>query len=296
MDRMFIISQKHQAKNDVISAGVLLANQLGVSPEVMSYCYESFSGDAYYNPRIAASVRLQILNEAEKNVETELTQLGAEQVPHHAVWCKNLSEHACGQVNADEYAMMLKSLAEPEHLQPTDWQLIRNTQVPLMLMNNNLVRRANSILMAVDLGSNNPDKLALNHAVIKQAKQLAKATGAKLHLGFVIRLPKLLRDMDVVNTQHLVKEAYLSHKQEIELIGLPPEQVHILIGDADLCLFELSCRLKAEYIVMGVRQHKGILGQIIGNTAEAILQRLRSNILVVPNVKLSDNPQLSSLI
>ncbi|MCL1139399.1 universal stress protein [Shewanella pneumatophori] len=296
MDRMFIISQKHQAKSDVISAGVLLANQLGLSPEVMSYCYESFSGDAYYNPRIAASVRLQILNEAENAAQTELTQLNAGQVPHNTIWCKNLSEHACAQVNADEYAMMLKSLAEPEHFQPEDWQLIRNTQVPLMLMSNNLLNKAKSILMAVDLDSDNPEKQKLNTAVINQAKSLAKATGAELHLGFVIQLPKVLRDMDVLDTHYLVKESYQRHKQELEKIGLAPDNIHILVGEADLCLFELSCRLKAEYIVMGVRQHKGILGQIIGNTAESILQRLRSNILVVPKVKLSDNHTLSSLV
>ncbi|MCG9728472.1 universal stress protein [Shewanella sp. Isolate13] len=283
MNRLFIISQKHQQQTDAIAAGILLANQLGLQPEVMNYSYESLSGDAYYNPRIAASVRAQILAEDEAYVQNTLAQLKASNTPSTTLWCKNLSEHACKKAHPDDYAMMLKSIHESAHFLPADWQLIRHTKVPLMLLSNNPLNRVKSILMAIDLGTNDASKQALNQAIIMQANRLATATGYELHLGFVIRLPKVLRDMDLVNSRSLIKEAYQKHQQEIEKIGLEQDRVHILAGDADMCLFELSCRLKAEYLVMGARQRQGILGYIVGNTAESILTRIRSNVLVVPH-------------
>ena len=282
MDKLFIISHKHQQQTDAISAGVLLANQLGLHPEVVAYSYESFSGDAYYNPRIAAAARAQVLAKDKTIVQQLLDKLDARNVPFTNMWCKNLCEHACEYVHPSEYAMMLKSIHESTHFLPMDWQLIRHTKVPLMLLSNNPLNRVKSILMAVDLGSNNSSKQALNQAVITQANRLAAATGYDLHLGFVIRLPKILRDMDLVNSHSLIKEAYQKHQQVIDEIGLDRDHVHIMAGDADMCLFELSCRLKAQYLVMGARQRQGILGHVIGNTAESILTRIRSNVLVVP--------------
>ncbi|QFU22237.1 universal stress protein [Shewanella eurypsychrophilus] len=282
MKKLFIISQKDQQQTDAIKAGVLLANQLDLLPEIAAYSYESFSGDAYYNPRIAAAVRAQVLADDTAYIQQQLSDLAANHVPFNSMWCKSLFEHACGYAQPDEYAMIVKSIHESAHFLPMDWQLIRHTKVPLMLLSNNPLNRAKTILMAVDLGSNNAAKQALNKAVITQANKLAAATGYELHLGFVIRLPKILRDMDLVNSRTLIKEAYKRHSQELNQLGLDKDSVHIVAGDADMCLFELSCRLKAQYLVMGARQRQGIMGHVIGNTSESILSRIRSNVLVVP--------------
>ncbi|WP_144212983.1 universal stress protein [Shewanella donghaensis] len=282
MDKLFIISQKHQQQTNAITEGMALATMLELKPEIMSYCYESLSGDAYYNPRIAAVVRAEVLAEDSASVKQQLSDLNASNTLFTNIWCKNLCEHACEYVTADKYAMMVKSIHETANFLPMDWQLTRHTKVPLMLLSNNPLNRAESILMAVDLGSDNTSKRALNRTVIAQAQRLATATGFDLHLGYVIRLPKILRDMDLVNSRTLVKEAYQRYQLEIEQLGLDKDHVHIMAGTADLCLFELSCRLKAQYLVMGARQKQGILGLVLGNTAESILTRIRSNVLVVP--------------
>jgi nucleotide-binding universal stress UspA family protein len=40
--------------------------------------------------------------------------------------------------------------------------------------------------------------------------------------------------------------------------------------------------LKSKYFVIGARQREGLLGRIIGNTAELVLERMRSNVLIIP--------------
>lgn len=283
MSKLFIISQKNQQQTDAIQAGVRLAKQLKLDPVVTSYRYESLSGDAYCSPQITEALRTKILATDTDIVKKQLIELNAEHVQFHNVWCKNVHEHACNQAHPDKYAMILKSIHQSERFLPTDWQLIRHTPVPLLLMSNHPLHGGQSIVMALDLGSNNSSKQALNQAVIKQALQLAAATGNELHLGFVIRLPKVLRDMDLLNSHTLIKEAYRKHQQTIDDTGLDKDHVHIMVGDADLCIFELSCRLKAQYLVMGTRQRQGVMGYVIGNTAESILMKIRSNVLIVPH-------------
>ncbi|MDO6620640.1 universal stress protein [Shewanella sp. 6_MG-2023] len=287
MSKLFIISQQHQQQTNAIKEGINLAKQLGLVPEIMSYSYEPLSGDAYYNPRIAGVVREQVRADDSAAVKQQLSVLNANEVQFTNMWCKHLVEHVCEYVTPDKYAMMLKSIHESACFRPLDWQLIRHIKVPLMLLSNHPLHKANSILMALDLGTSDPLKQALNQDVITQAQQLAKATGCDLHLGYVVRFPQILRDMDIVNTHTLVKEAYQRYDSKIAKLGLDKEHVHILTGNADLCLFELSCRLKAQYLVIGARQREGIIGFMLGNTAESILERVRSNVLVVPH-RLAD--------
>jgi nucleotide-binding universal stress UspA family protein len=151
-----------------------------------------------------------------------------------------------------------------------------------MLLSDNPIKKASSILMAVDLDAKSQQKQRLNQLVLQHGRQLAEASGAKLHLAHIIRVPKVIRDLEVLNLHEMVKSAWRRHQTLLELTGLPKEQIHIIAGDPDLCLYQLSCRLKSDYLVIGARQRQGLMGRVIGNTAEQILRRVRSNVLVIP--------------
>ncbi|WP_394203022.1 universal stress protein [Shewanella waksmanii] len=283
MDKLYIIAQKDQHQTDAISAGLALAKQLNLQAEIGCYSYESLSGESYYDNEIASKAQAQILADELASIQEQLHTLAAMDTPVVQNWCKNLAEHACQHVRPESHSFMVKSIHDSDQFLPADWQLIRHTQVPLMLMSNNPLNKARSVLMAIDLGTNKLEKQHLNEQVIAQAKRLAEVTGFELHLGYVVRVPKILRDMDILNIRTLVKDAYNKHQEAIAKIGIDNENVHILAGNADMCLFELSCRLKAQYLVMGIHQKQGIFGHIIGNTSEAILSKVRSNIVVVPS-------------
>ncbi|QYJ85717.1 universal stress protein [Shewanella mesophila] len=282
MDKVFIISQKEQQQADAIATGVSLAKTLDKSAEVFAYSYESFSGKEHYNPRLAAVAKLQIMKQRSSEIEDELGALHADDVPVHTVWTKDLFEHACNHSVRHGFDLMVKAVHHADHYLPMDWHLIRHTKIPLMLLSDNPLNRSDCVLMAVDLGSDNMIKKQLNQCVIKQAKALAQATNSELHLAYIIRVPKILRDMDLVNTRTLIKDAYQRYQTQLAEIDLPQDHIHILAGEPDLCLYELSCRLKAGYVVLGARQRSGMLGYVIGNTVEAMLSRIRSNVLVIP--------------
>lgn len=282
MDKVFIISQKEQQQADAIATGVELARALDKTAEVFAYSYESFSGKEHYNPRLAAVAKLHIMQQRNSEIEAQLQSLKVDDVPVNTVWTKDLFEHACHHSIRHGFDLMIKAVHDADHYLPVDWHLIRHVKIPLMLLTDNPINRANSVLMAVDLGSDKAIKQQLNHSVIAHARQLAKATGCALHLAYVVRVPKILRDMDLINTRTLIKEAHQRYQSQIDELGLPQDNIHILAGEPDLCLYELACRLRARYVVLGARQRRGLLGYVIGNTAEAMLSRIRSNVLVIP--------------
>ncbi|WP_394147423.1 universal stress protein [Shewanella atlantica] len=282
MDKVFIISQKEEAHTDAIAAGVELAKAMDKQAEVFAYNFEYFSGAEYYSPRLGAAAQQKIMKDRAGKIEEELKALKAEDVPVHTVWSKDLHEHACHHSIRHGFDLMVKAIHHADHYLPVDWNLIRHVKIPLMLLTDNPLHRGNAVLIAVDLGSDNHLKQQLNQAVISHGRALAKASGSKLHLAFVIRVPRVLRDMDLINTSTLVKDAYQEHQEQISKLNMDPDCVHIIAGDPDICLYELSCRLKARYLVLGARQRQGVLGYVIGNMAESILSRIRSNVLIIP--------------
>ena len=282
MNKMFIIAQMEQAHIDAVEIGLRLAKQMNKRAEVFAYTYAYLGGADNYQPRLAGLAQKMLMEHRENQLLAQLDSLDAEDVPLHVIWSKYLFEHACHHSARHSFDIMVKAVHHADHYLPTDWQLIRNTKIPLLLLTNNPLHKGGKTLIALDLDTKNPTKKRLNEAVIANGKALAKATGTQLHAAYVLRIPRIIRDMEILDINALVKKAYTEHEQEIADIGLEPDCMHIISGDPELCLFELACRLHCEYFVIGARQRQGLLGRIIGNTAEAILGRMRSNVLVIP--------------
>ncbi|MDF0533950.1 universal stress protein [Shewanella sp. A32] len=279
MGKLFIVEPHESTHTDVISKGLQLAKLLGKSPEIFAYCYEYFYGD-----RVIYEEAKQQLQEHKRQQLTErLKQLDASDVPLHVVWSKYLYEHVTEYAANEGFDLVVKGIHPSEHMLPTDWQLLRTTKVPVMLLTQNPLQHGSSVLMALDLDTENPQKQQLNQQVLHHARELATATGGELHLAYVLRVPRLIRDLEVLNVQQLIKDAYRRHQLTLEEMGLPKEQIHIICGEPDLCLYQLACRLKSDYLVMGARQRQGLMGWMLGNTAEQILQRIRSDVLVIPS-------------
>jgi universal stress protein E len=282
MNKMFVIAQVKQTHTDALAIGLTLAKQINKPAEVFAYTYASLTGADVDNSHLVGVAQKKLMQQREDQLQQHLDSLDAEDVPLHVIWSQYLFEHACNHSACHGFDLMVKAVHDADHYLPTDWQLIRHTKIPLLLLTNNPLNKGDTTLIAVDLGASDPTKQRLNDDVIANGKQLAKATGTQLHVAYVLRIPQIVRDMDILNINALVKKAYAEHKQKIAEIGIEADCMHIISGKPELCLFELACRLKSQYFVIGARQRQGLLGRILGNTAEAILGRMRSNVLVIP--------------
>ncbi|MCH1926939.1 universal stress protein [Shewanella sp. C32] len=278
MSKLFIIEPQEAAQVDVIAKGVELARQLALAPEVFAYCYEYIPD----NPVLFGDAPQQIVKHKRQELTAQLAAHELADVPVNVVWHKHMCEHVAEHSAANGFSMVVKGIYASNNLCPSDWHLLRSSKVPVMLLTEQPLQRGNTVLMALDLDTLKPEKLALNQKVSQYAAQLAEISGATLHLAFIVRAPRLLRDLAVINSHELVKEAYQRHQEALNDIGLPPEQVHFICGDPAQCIYQLSCSLKSQYVVLGANQRQGIAGFVLGNTAEQILQNIRSDVLVIP--------------
>lgn len=282
MNKVFVISQREDAHADAISTGIALAKSLEKSAEIFAYSFEYFGEAEYYNPKFVAVAQKQVMKQKAAKIEQSLAKLSASDIPIHNVWSKDLYEHACHHSARHGFDLIIKAVHHAEHYLPVDWNLIRHTRVPLMLLTDNPLHNCDALMMALDLDSKKTLKQQLNRAVIRQACLLAKATQCQLHLAFVIRLPRVIHDMDIVDTHAMIQSARQKHQKLFDELGLSDESIHITVGDPDLCLYQLACKFKVKYLVVGAVQRQGLFAYMVGNTAESLLSRIRSNVLIVP--------------
>ena len=282
MDKVFIISQREEAHVNAISAGIELARVLGKRAEVFAYSFEYFGNAEYYNPKFVAVAQKHVMKQRMAKVEQELECIDAADTPAHSVWSKDLSEHACHHSKRHGFDLMVKGVHHVDHYLPLDWSLIRHTRIPLMLLTDNPLQNNNTVMMALDLGSSQTIKKQLNHAVIRQAVALAEATSCELHLAFVIRLPQVIHDMEIVDIHGMIRKARETHQELFDELNIDPKCIHITVGEPDLCIYQLACKHKVRYLVLGAVQRQGVYAYVVGNMAESILNRIRSNVLIVP--------------
>ncbi|WP_445946631.1 universal stress protein [Shewanella sp.] len=281
MERVFIIAAKQEACVDVLELGLTIAKALGMKAEVFDYLHEQFSGDEKYNPRLAGIAKHDMLAAAKARHTQALAELGAGSTPLTVEWGTHLAEHAISRANPADYHLMIKAVHPVDRFMPTDWHLIRNTRIPLLLMTEKPLKNSNITLVSLNLDDPSGDDK--NFSLVAQGHKLAKATATELHLVFVKRVSMVLRDLDLSSHQAQLDAAHEKYDQRLESFGIAKEALHLMVGDPKLCLVDLACKLKSAYLVVGTEQRKGLMGLMIGNTAEAILEHIHSNVLVVPS-------------
>ncbi|WP_299804412.1 universal stress protein [uncultured Shewanella sp.] len=282
MNKVFIISQREEAHIDAIAAGVELARTLDKQAEIFAYSFEYFGDAEYYNPKFVAVAQKHVMKQRTGKIQQILDSIDEPDIPIHSVWSKDLFEHACHHSKRHGFDLIVKAVHHAEHYLPVDWNLIRHTRVPLMLLTDNPVHKSNTVMMALDLDSKKTLKQQLNHAVIRQAVALAEATNCELHLAFVIRLPQVIHDMEIVDTHGMIRQAREKYQALFDELNIGPKCIHITVGEPDLCIYQLACKHKVRYLVLGAVQRQGIYAFVVGNMAESILNRIRSNVLIVP--------------
>lgn len=282
MGKVLVISQRQEAHINAVAKGVELAKLLGKRAEVFAYSFEYFGDAEYYNPKFVAVAQKHVMKQREAKIEQILQDIDEQDTPIHSVWSKDLYEHACHHSKRYGFDLIVKAVHHADHYLPVDWSLIRHTRVPLMLLTDNPLHKSNCVMMALDLDSKKTLKQQLNQAVIRQAQALAQATGCQLHLAYVIRLPQVIHDMEIVDTLATVKAARVKHQALFDELNLTDDCIHITVGEPDLCLYQLACKFKVKYLVLGAVQRQGVFAYVVGNMAESILSRMRSNVLVVP--------------
>ncbi len=180
----------------------------------------------------------------------------------------------------------------------TDMKILRKCPCPVWLIKSTQQQGYRQILVGLDYKPENAENDALNQQLLEMASYQALADSSELHIIHAWRLEyeSFLRSPRTGHSDEAVDAMVQEeeNKRRRWLQGLVAQycgklgektsnyldpQLHLIQGDAKKVVLEYAKDLGAELVVLGTVGRTGLPGFIIGNTAEAILNRLDSSVL-----------------
>ena len=194
-------------------------------------------------------------------------------------------------------------VGEPDHLHERRpglsagvMQLLRKCPVPVWAMR----PRGDAplrVLALVDPDPSDPVRDGLNDLVLELAIAMVRDGEGELHVAHAwalegeatlrtseyVSLPGNEVDLmvDAAGGEHERRLTGLTERHPVAEVG---GTVHLVSGDPGDVLPELAARLQATIIVMGTVARTGLVGLIMGNTAETILRSVHGSVLAVKPV------------
>ena len=174
-------------------------------------------------------------------------------------------------------------------LSNTDWQLIRLCPCPVLLVKTTRRWERPRVLVSVDPLHSHAKPAALDAWLLTVGASLAAAFGGALHAAHFYSLGAPVSTGFMIEPLPLPVEIAEQHAADVgrafeALLGgyeLPPRRRHLRMGVPVEELPDLAAELDVHVVVMGAVSRSGLRRLFIGHTAERVLDRLKSDVLIV---------------
>ncbi|MBI2783773.1 MAG: universal stress protein [Gammaproteobacteria bacterium] len=208
--------------------------------------------------------------------------------PGEVVWCQRVYravvEHA-ELIGADLILMSASrqgALANLIH-RADDWHLLREAPCPVLLLPR-VPKPIQRVIAAVDALSEGTEQELLSERVLDAAAAFAHAHAVPLTVITVVPDPALIYASPVAVPMgeqildELTERARFAQQALLARIGLHADAVRVESGRVEDVVTELAAD---GLLVIGSAANKGLKGMVMGNTAERILHRMTTEMLVV---------------
>jgi universal stress protein E len=164
----------------------------------------------------------------------------------------------------------------------TDWDLIRKSDVPVLLLRDPRPYRHPAILAAVDPVHAHDKSPDLDEAILVGGRALAATLRGKLHVVHANHPPLVGLAIDTPFSLEDVRAH--GRKEFAKLMGradMAARRGHLVEGDPARVIPQVAKDIHARIVVMGAISRTGIRRLLIGNTAERTLGKLPCDVLIV---------------
>lgn len=291
MKKLLVIADKSGGNNSALSRAAILQRRTGAKIVLLGFCYADINNlqdennKKYSRSSLEKKLIAKKKNELEHLIKTK--KLDPTLVKAKAMWGKHIAPAIIAFCENNKMDIVFKSGNRSGSFlyTSTDWQLLRECPSPLIITAGKSWKKKTNIVAAVDFATHAKTKIKLNHKIVEHAQLLARALNEEVHLAYSLTIPQPLVDLDIINANKYVKEKRKQLQPVIDAFSekydIPLSNIHIKRGEPAKIIPSLANDQKADIVVMGTIGRKGIKGKLIGNTAEAILGRLYTDILAV---------------
>ena len=177
----------------------------------------------------------------------------------------------------------------PGLLQLADWELLRLSKVPVLLVKRHGGYHRPTILAAVDPSRADAKPLRLDAQLLDTGQQFAQALHGSLHaVHAYIAIPPLALDASVLDpgtVEELERQAAIragrAMRHLLRRTRIPPSRRHIVSTHPLKGIRDTATATRSSIVVMGAMARSGIKRLLIGNTAESLLDGLGCDVLIV---------------
>lgn len=208
-------------------------------------------------------------------------------VTSRQAWHDNLHTTIIKEQQTEGCGLVIKQHVDDSILRkivftPEDWTLLRECPTPVLLVRTNEPWSNGVVLAAVDVGNGDEEHMVLHKSIIDQGFRIASLTHGQLHVVSAHPAPTLAV-MDAaypIDTEY--EASYRAACKEFQRqFEIDDDRLHIKEGPADIIIQHVAKKLGAVVTVIGTVARTGLSGALIGNTAEIVIDKLKSDVLVL---------------
>ncbi|HLJ39588.1 MAG TPA: universal stress protein [Steroidobacteraceae bacterium] len=170
-----------------------------------------------------------------------------------------------------------------------DWELLRSSPVPVLLVKSARAPHRPVVLAAVDPDHTYAKPPRLDRQILTTAAAITRALGGALHAAYAyVPLPLTafsdgaLSDEQVLHLEsHTARVAAGKLERLVRGVAIRKSRQHVVGRHPVDAIAQLAQQTHSAIVVMGAISRSGISTWLIGNTAEKLLDRLACDVLVV---------------
>jgi universal stress protein E len=185
-------------------------------------------------------------------------------------------------------------------LRLTDWELLRHSPVPVLLVRRSRAYRHPNLLVAVDPGHAHSKPADLDDELLDTANTLARALRGKLHAVHAyspVVIGSAATSVSASVATRLEGVAGADAKARFERLlassDIPRTRRYLVSNYPAPAIDEAARRTNADIVVMGAVSRSGLKRLFIGNTAESLLDALPCDLLIVKPRQFSSRVPVS---
>jgi universal stress protein E len=281
-----------------VAKGAQLARAFGAHLEL----FHSISSPLYIDPYPYAGsdsipqMERRMRSESIEQLEAIASKLRTNglKVDVSATWDFPIYESVVRRANRDNSDLIVAERHAKPHMAPgllqlTDWELLRTSTVPVLLVKTPAPYKKPVVLAAVDAAHTLAKPATLDREILTLASGISKALHGPLHAvnayAPVPMQPPPRRLLGEESVKKLVNDTKRAAKRAFERVVQPariPDVRCHLVGRHPIDAIEQTARkTHSSIVVMGAVARSGVKRFFFGNTAEALLDTLDCDMLIV---------------
>jgi len=294
INHILVVLDQNDSEQPGFDRASWLAKALNADLTLLTTAWDSFGDSASQLADTAASsVREALTRRADSWVSSFIDDPACEglSVSTEVHWQKHLHDAAIESARNNDYDLVIKSTQKhgliDRLFSHSDWNLMRHCPAPVMMVKSAGSWKHNRILASIDATSSDKGHALINDNILSYAEHLADHFETDLHIAnaypmvavALAMVPEVTPPDDIQN--YITDQHKEATARWAEKFNIADDHVHVLEGDAEQVVPDIAAKIEADLVVVGTIGREGLSGILIGNTAEALVDKLSCDILVI---------------